>query len=189
MGLRGPGWCTGVWAAPSTGRWSPPSVRRSATTRSARSACTTPWRGGAPTPFATTRSTSPPSGCSGRPRSNGPRVFRTTLGVRGDFYRYNVDAVRALNTGAGTSALVSPKLTAVLGPWQGTELYLNYGQGFHSNDPRAATTVVDPISGERVASEDPLVPGPAGPRSVCERSPCRACSRPSRCGIWPSIPS
>ena len=86
------------------------------------------------------------------------RVFRTTLGVRGDFYRYNVDAVRALNTGAGTSALVSPKLTAVLGPWQGTELYLNYGQGFHSNDPRAATTVVDPISGERVASEDPLVP-------------------------------
>ena len=86
------------------------------------------------------------------------RVFRTTLGVRGDFYRYNVDAVRALNTGSGTSALVSPKLTAVLGPWQGTELYLNYGQGFHSNDPRAATTVVDPISGERVASEDPLVP-------------------------------
>ncbi len=86
------------------------------------------------------------------------RVFRTTLGVRGDFYRYNVDAVRALNTGSGTSALVSPKLTAVLGPWQGTELYLNYGQGFHSNDPRAATTVVDPITGEQVASEDPLVP-------------------------------
>ncbi len=86
------------------------------------------------------------------------RTFRTTLGVRGDFYRYNVDAVRALNTGSGTSALVSPKLTAVLGPWQGTELYLNYGQGFHSNDPRAATTVVDPITGERVASEDPLVP-------------------------------
>jgi outer membrane receptor protein involved in Fe transport len=86
------------------------------------------------------------------------RVFRTTLGVRGDFYRYNVDAVRALNTGSDTSALVSPKLTAVLGPWQGTELYLNYGQGFHSNDPRAATTVVDPLTGERVASEDPLVP-------------------------------
>ena len=86
------------------------------------------------------------------------RVFRTTLGVRGDFYRYNVDAVRALNTGSGTSSLVSPKLTAVLGPWQGTELYLNYGQGFHSNDPRAATTVVDPVTGERVASEDPLVP-------------------------------
>ena len=86
------------------------------------------------------------------------RFFRTTLGVRGDVYRYSVDALRALNTGSGTSALVSPKLTAVLGPWQGTELYLNYGHGFHSNDPRAATTVVDPATGESVESEDPLVP-------------------------------
>ena len=90
------------------------------------------------------------------------RVFRTTLGVRGDFYSYTVDAVRDLNSGAGTSGLLSPKLTAVLGPWQGTELYLNYGQGFHSNDPRAATTVVDPVTGERVASEDPLVPARGG---------------------------
>ena len=85
-------------------------------------------------------------------------VFRTTLGVRGDLYRYAVDALRPPNSGTGTSALVSPKVTAVLGPWRGTELYLNYGQGFHSNDPRAATTVVDPISGARVDSEDPLVP-------------------------------
>ena len=84
--------------------------------------------------------------------------FRTTLGVRGDLYRYAVDALRPLNTGSGTSGLVSPKVTAVLGPWRGTELYLNYGQGFHSNDPRAATTVVDPASGERVDSADPLVP-------------------------------
>ena len=86
------------------------------------------------------------------------RFFRTTLGVRGDFYRYSVDALRAPNTGSGTSGLLSPKLTAVLGPWRATELYLNYGRGFHSNDPRAATTVVDPVSGERVESEDPLVP-------------------------------
>ena len=86
------------------------------------------------------------------------RVFRTTLGVRGDFYRYSVDALRDLNTGSGASGLISPKLTAVLGPWRGTELYLNYGHGFHSNDPRAATTVVDPVSGEPVESEDPLVP-------------------------------
>ena len=86
------------------------------------------------------------------------RVLRTTLGVRGDFYRYAVDALRDVNSGSGTSGLVSPKVTAVLGPWRGTELYLNYGRGFHSNDPRAATTVVDPLSGEPVESEDPLVP-------------------------------
>ncbi len=85
-------------------------------------------------------------------------VFRTTLGVRGDFYRYAVDALRGANSGSGASALISPKLTAVLGPWHGTEIYLNYGQGFHSNDPRAATTMVDPITGEPVDSEDPLVP-------------------------------
>ena len=86
------------------------------------------------------------------------RFFRTTLGVRGDFYRYSVDALRALNSGSGTSGLISPKLTGVLGPWRGTELYLNYGHGFHSNDPRAATTVVDPVTGEPVDSENPLVP-------------------------------
>ena len=86
------------------------------------------------------------------------RVFRTTVGVRGDFYRYTVSALRDLNSGSGTSGLVSPKITAVLGPWRGTELYLNYGQGFHSNDPRAATTRVDPVTGEPVDSEDPLVP-------------------------------
>ena len=86
------------------------------------------------------------------------RIFRTTLGVRGDLYHYAVDALRAPNAGSGTTGLVSPKLTAVLGPWGGTEIYLNYGHGFHSNDPRAATTVVDPVSGEPVDSEDPLVP-------------------------------
>ena len=85
-------------------------------------------------------------------------IFRTTLGVRGDFYRYAVDALRDPNSGSGTSRLISPKFTAVVGPWRGTELYLNYGHGFHSNDPRTATTVIDPISGEPVESEDPLVP-------------------------------
>ena len=86
------------------------------------------------------------------------RYFRTTLGVRGDGYRYDVVAQRALNSGSGTSGLVSPKLSAALGPWRGTEAYINYGEGFHSNDPRAATTRVDPISGERVVGASPLVP-------------------------------
>tara|TARA_B100001123_G_scaffold447917_1_gene607012 strand:+ start:2726 stop:5023 length:2298 start_codon:yes stop_codon:yes gene_type:complete len=86
------------------------------------------------------------------------RFFRTSLGLRGDIYRYDVDAIRAANTGSGTSGIVSPKLTAVLGPWKSTEIYLNYGTGFHSNDPRAATTHVDPVSGDPVDSESPLVP-------------------------------
>ena len=86
------------------------------------------------------------------------RFFRTTLGLRGDMYRFNVDAIRDENSGYGTSGLVSPKFTAVLGPWQLTELYLNFGTSFHSNDPRTATTHVDPITGEPVDAETPLVP-------------------------------
>ena len=86
------------------------------------------------------------------------RRFRTTLGLRGDTYRYDVDARNPLNSGTGTSGLLSPKVTAVLGPWSGTEIYVNYGRGYHSNDPRAATVRVDPVSGESVAREDPLVP-------------------------------
>ena len=95
--------------------------------------------------------------------------FRTTLGLRGDVYRYSVNALRPLNTGTGVTGLVSPKVTVVLGPWKATEVYLNYGQGYHSNDARAATTVVDPISGEPVKSENPLVQargGEFGLRSV-----------------------
>jgi outer membrane receptor for Fe3+-dicitrate len=36
----------------------------------------------------------------------------------------------------------------VFGPWKSSELYLNYGQGFHSNDARgavAAFTSVEPL--------------------------------------------
>ncbi len=86
------------------------------------------------------------------------RYFRTTLGIRGDGYRYDVVAQRSLNSGSGTSGLVSPKLSAALGPWRGTEVYVNYGEGFHSNDPRSATTRVDPVSGEAVVGATPLVP-------------------------------
>ena len=39
-------------------------------------------------------------------------------------------------SGDGTAAIVSPKFSLVLGPWYKTELYLNGGYGFHSNDIR-----------------------------------------------------
>jgi hypothetical protein len=86
------------------------------------------------------------------------RYLRTQLGVRVDLYRYQVTARNPLNSGTGSSGIASPKITAVFGPWGGTEFYANYGHGYHSNDARAATTRVDPISGNPVVSEDPLVP-------------------------------
>ena len=84
--------------------------------------------------------------------------LRTQLGVRADLYRYDVTAQNRLNSGSGITGIANPKVTTVLGPWQGTEFYVNYGGGYHSNDPRAATTRVDPVSGDTVVGEDPLVP-------------------------------
>ena len=74
--------------------------------------------------------------------------FRTSIGLRADAYRFAVDAGNPLNAGAGVDSIVSPKLTAVLGPWQQTEFYVNWGEGFHSNDVRVATIRVDPRTGE-----------------------------------------
>jgi outer membrane receptor protein involved in Fe transport len=45
--------------------------------------------------------------------------------------------------------MASPKVGLVFGPWQKTEVYLNGGFGFHSNDGRGATARRDPA--------DPLV--------------------------------
>jgi hypothetical protein len=52
---------------------------------------------------------------------------------------------------------VSPKVGAIVGPWGGTELYVNAGTGFHSNDARGAAISVDPTSGEPVDRVTPLV--------------------------------
>ncbi|HVH27784.1 MAG TPA: TonB-dependent receptor [Vicinamibacterales bacterium] len=76
------------------------------------------------------------------------RTFRTTIGLRGDVFAFDVNASNPLNTGSGTDAVASPKFTAVLGPWRGTEFYVNGGYGYHSNDARGATLTVDPITGE-----------------------------------------
>ena len=48
---------------------------------------------------------------------------------------------------AGTvvKGITSPKASVILGPWQQTEIYLNVGQGFHSNDVRGALTTVDAL--------------------------------------------
>ena len=84
-------------------------------------------------------------------------VLRTTLGLRGDLYGFDVTAIDPRNSGSGFDSIVSPKVTAVLGPWAGTEFYVNWGRGFHSNDVRGAVLTVDPRTGRRVDSLTPLV--------------------------------
>jgi hypothetical protein len=84
-------------------------------------------------------------------------TFRTMLGLRADRYQFSVRSDNPLNSGDGADALVSPKVGAVFGPWEGTEIYFNAGTGFHSNDARGAVITVDPVSGEPADPVTPLV--------------------------------
>jgi hypothetical protein len=74
--------------------------------------------------------------------------LRTILGLRGDFYTTDVESDDPRNSGSAGDALASPKLSMALGPWAETELYGSFGGGFHSNDARGATIVIDPATGE-----------------------------------------
>ena len=70
--------------------------------------------------------------------------WRLTLGARLDSARFEVHANLPANSGTASAALVSPKLTMAFGPWRAIEYFLDFGQGFHSNDARGTTIRVDP---------------------------------------------
>jgi hypothetical protein len=84
-----------------------------------------------------------------------PRL-RSVVGVRGDSYWFDVSSNRPENSGNESDRLVSPKLSLVFGPWANTELYVNGGFGFHSNDGRGATLRVDPATGDAASRVTPL---------------------------------
>jgi hypothetical protein len=54
------------------------------------------------------------------------------------------DELIAANSGTASSGIVSPKGGVILGPWKGTELYVNAGEGLHSNDARGTTATQNP---------------------------------------------
>jgi hypothetical protein len=74
--------------------------------------------------------------------------FKTALGLRGDVFGVHVDSNTPANSGNASAGILSPKATLVFGPWKKTELYLDAGAGFHSNDARGATITVLPSTGE-----------------------------------------
>ena len=78
--------------------------------------------------------------------------LRSIAGVRRDFYNASVDSDRPENSGTTNAHITSPKLSFIFGPFDRTEYFLNYGQGFHSNDARGTTITVDP--------KDPTSPTP-----------------------------
>ncbi|MBB6095325.1 outer membrane receptor protein involved in Fe transport [Povalibacter uvarum] len=85
-------------------------------------------------------------------------LVRTTIGLRGDAFEFGVDASLLENAGSASDSIVSPKFAMVIGPWRQTELFLDVGKGFHSNDARGTTITVDPADGVTPADRvDPLV--------------------------------
>ena len=90
-------------------------------------------------------------------RTQWSEKFRSVLGLREDFYQFDVRSNVAVNSGAGSANIFSPKLGLIFGPWAETELYANVGYGYHSNDVRGATIAVDPGTREPTRRAPPLV--------------------------------
>lgn len=68
--------------------------------------------------------------------------IRLAGGVRSEVFTFNVrnrcpDCAEQ-PAGRTNSGIVLPKMNLILGPWASTELFANYGEGYHSNDARSA---------------------------------------------------
>ena len=84
--------------------------------------------------------------------------LRSNVGWRGDYYNASVDSMfTAANSGNANATIGSPKVGLVFGPFAKTELFLNAGEGFHSNDARGVTIRESPSDGAPVESSPFLV--------------------------------
>jgi len=70
--------------------------------------------------------------------------MRVVGGLRAETFAFDVrnrcQACIDPPAGRTSSGIVLPKMSLILGPWLKTELFANYGQGYHSNDARSAVT-------------------------------------------------
>ena len=83
--------------------------------------------------------------------------FSAVLGVRADYYDFEVKSDLPENSGSTSDSLVSPKLNLIWTLAEDRELYFSAAGGFHSNDARGTVISVDPKTGEPVDTVDPLV--------------------------------
>ena len=82
--------------------------------------------------------------------------MRSSAGLRLDRFQFDVDAGLPENSGTAGTGLASPKASLVFGPWRATELYVNAGYGYHSNDARGTTLTVDPATGAPASRVTPM---------------------------------
>lgn len=80
-------------------------------------------------------------------------------GLRADLFTFDVTSLSGVpdNSGSDSAGIVSPKFGAVFGPWNETELFFNWGTGFHSNDARGVTITRDPVTLLPIDPVDALV--------------------------------
>jgi len=88
--------------------------------------------------------------------------FRSVAALRGDLdYFDDTSLSTPANSGTADTFLPSPKLSLILGPWDKTELYVQGGFGFHSNDGRGATQTIEPVSADNPYPNTPVSKIPA----------------------------
>jgi len=89
-------------------------------------------------------------------------TLRSVAAFRADLDYFDVTSLSSpANSGTSLTVLPSPKLSLIAGPWAHTEVYLQGGFGFHSNDGRGTTQTIQPISGENPYPDTPAekIPG------------------------------
>jgi outer membrane receptor protein involved in Fe transport len=68
--------------------------------------------------------------------------LRLAGGLRGETFTFDVrnrcPTCAEQPAGRKSSGVVLPKMNVILGPWAITEVFANYGEGYHSNDARSA---------------------------------------------------
>ncbi|MEI8208070.1 MAG: TonB-dependent receptor plug domain-containing protein [Methylococcales bacterium] len=96
------------------------------------------------------------------------KKLRTIAGLRGDFINNDVTqtansftninlitaaSINAANSGNRSKAMLSPKLSLIVGPWYDTEYFINVGEGYHSNDARGTMLHLNPADGTTIAGD------------------------------------
>lgn len=84
--------------------------------------------------------------------------LRAVGGLRWDHRTLDVTSSLAANSGQRNASIASPKASLIYTPNRQTDLYANWGRGYHSNDARGAVIRVDPRDGVTpVEQATPLV--------------------------------
>jgi hypothetical protein len=86
-------------------------------------------------------------------------MLRSIVGMRGESYNFDVTSNIPQNSGNKTAGMGLPKLSLIYGPWNKSEIFVNAGESFHSNDARGVLATVDPKTLDPIGQATPLVRG------------------------------